>query len=69
MGGKLTRRQELSVSKERARLLAKQLDLTLKRERQIGSLVLGRFRRRPLNVGAVSAGLLAWFLLRRFVKR
>lgn len=65
MGGKLARQQELSGSKERARLLADQFDHTVKRGRQIGSLVLGRARRRPVGFGAVSAGILALYLIRR----
>jgi hypothetical protein len=64
MGGKATR-QELSRHKARARLLAALFDRGWQRDRQVGSFVIGRLRRRPVGFVAASAGLLAWFLIGR----
>ncbi len=70
MGSKIARQQELNDSKARARLLASQLDATFKRDRKVGSLVLGQvrqLRRRPGRALAVPGGLLALFLIRRLI--
>lgn len=65
MAGKHTREEELNRSKLRARLLAAQLDVILKRDRQVGALMLDRLRRRRPRLGSISMGVLAFLLLRR----